>query len=46
MTLYGECPQDKPKCEKENCKYYDESDAFYKNVTPADITMMEVVTAQ
>ena len=24
MTLYGECPQDKPKCEKENCKYYDE----------------------
>ena len=26
MTLYGECPQDKPKCEKEKCKYYDELD--------------------
>jgi hypothetical protein len=26
MTWYGECPLDKPKCEKEKCKYYNELD--------------------
>jgi len=24
MSWYGECPQDKSKCEKEKCKYYNE----------------------